>query len=54
MKDTMEVLNISRVTVYRLIKKGILIPVKIGSKNLFRPEDLNRFIEQSKKPVSLS
>jgi excisionase family DNA binding protein len=38
--------EISRPTLYRLIRNGELAVVKIGSRTLFRPEDLRDFIDR--------
>jgi excisionase family DNA binding protein len=38
--------QISRPTLYRLIRNGEIAVVKIGSRTLFRPEDLRDFIDQ--------
>ncbi len=46
--ETMSILNISRQTIYRLIKQGKLLPIKIGRKTLFKEEDLKKFIEESR------
>jgi excisionase family DNA binding protein len=38
--------QISRPTLYRHIRNGEIAVVKIGSRTLFRPEDLRDFIDQ--------
>jgi excisionase family DNA binding protein len=45
-----ETLRISRQTAYRLIGVGKLRPVKIGDRTLFRPEDVEAFVELSLAP----
>ncbi len=47
-KEATEILKISRTTLYRLIWKGLLKPVKIGNKTLFAGEDLDTLIENLK------
>ena len=46
--DLMASLRISRPTLYRLLKSGQLIPVRIGKRTLFDPADIRAFIEASK------
>jgi excisionase family DNA binding protein len=43
--ETLEVLRITRSTLYRHIRSGLLTPVKLGNRTLFREKDLERFIE---------
>lgn len=47
-KETLDILRISRTTLYRLIDKGELTPVKISKKVLFTEEEINKFIENIK------
>lgn len=47
-KEASEILKISRTTLYRLIWKGLLKPIKIGNKTLFSGEDLGILIENLK------
>jgi len=44
-KETYELLKVSRAKLYLLIKDGALKPVKIGKKTIFKESELNRFIE---------
>jgi excisionase family DNA binding protein len=44
-KETCEILKISRGKLYLLIKDNSLTPVKIGKKTLFKESELQRFIE---------
>ncbi len=46
--ETMELLRISRPTLYRFIKSGQLIPLKMGKKTLFTESELTRFLEDLK------
>jgi excisionase family DNA binding protein len=48
-EDVMANLRISRPTLYRLLKSGHLISVRIGKRTLFDPTDIRAFIEISKK-----
>jgi excisionase family DNA binding protein len=48
-RDLMNVLRISRPTLYRLLKSGKLKPVRIGKRTLFDANDIRAFIEQSKE-----
>lgn len=45
--ETIDLLRSSRTSVYRLIEKGDLKPVKIGGRTLFRRADLDALIERS-------
>jgi len=42
--ETLSILKISRPTLYELIKKGTLRPVKLGKRTLFKESELERFI----------
>jgi len=46
--ETMELLRISRPTLYRFIKSGQLVPLKMGKKTLFTESELTRFLEDLK------
>lgn len=48
-KEVCEYLNISKPTVYRLIKEGKLKPIKIGKSTRFEKEDIDKLIEELKK-----
>jgi len=50
-RELMFLLNMSYMSIYRLIKDGKLHPVRIGNKHLFFKEDIERYIreEQEKK-----
>lgn len=43
-----EILFVTRNTLYRWHKKGILIPVKVGGKVLYRFEDVRNFLTGGK------
>ena len=42
-----ERLAISRATLYRLMGKGKIAPVRLGAAVRFRPEDVDKLIEES-------
>ena len=49
-KQAMEILNIPRGTLYALVKKGVLTPLKTLRRNkLFRYQDLVDFADQNSK-----
>jgi excisionase family DNA binding protein len=52
--DLMDSLRISRPTLYRLLKSGQLIPVRIGKRTLFDPADIRAFVEASKSGAPLT
>lgn len=43
--EAMELLRISRPTLYRFIKAGQVVPIKMGRKTLFTESELTRFID---------
>jgi len=44
-KDVCIYFKISRVTLWKLIKSGILVPIKIGKSKRFRKEDIEKYLE---------
>ena len=44
-KEACEILKVSRATLYRIIGKQDLLPVKVGGSVRFKESELNRFIE---------
>lgn len=44
-EEIRDVLNISRVTVYRWCKKGILKPLKIGGRVYFKKKDIEKLFK---------
>jgi len=44
--DTCDLLKISRPTVYRMIKKGVLKTVQVGGRMRFHPDELRRYINR--------
>ena len=49
-KETCKYLRISPPTLYRMIERRELIPVKIGKRTLFDRSDLDKFIDAAKGP----
>ena len=45
--DVTGVLGVSRITLWRLVNQGALPVVKIGSRTLFRRDDVKAFIDRS-------
>ena len=45
-KELMNLLNISDVTLYKLVKEGKLNPILMGSKYVFFKDDIERFIKE--------
>jgi excisionase family DNA binding protein len=46
-------LGVSRDTVYRLIRRGELIPYRVGHRLRFKPEELAEYLEQHReRPVT--
>jgi len=48
-KEACEYLNLSRATIYKLIKEGKLTPIKIGRSTRLDKSDLDAFVESMKK-----
>ncbi len=47
--EALDVLRISRPTLYRLINEGSLKPVHIGKRTLLEEKELQRFINEARK-----
>ncbi len=45
--EVAQILNVSRALAYQLMQKGVIPTVKIQGARRVRPEDLQRFIEDS-------
>lgn len=45
-RELMNLLNISDVTLYKLVKAGKLNPIMMGSKYVFFRDDVERFIKE--------
>jgi len=45
-KDLLSMLNISYVTLYKLIKAGKLTPILMGNKYLFLKDDVEHFLKE--------
>jgi len=48
-RELMFLLNMSYMSIYRLVKAGKLHPVKVGNKHLFLKEDIERFIREEQE-----
>jgi excisionase family DNA binding protein len=51
-KETCLYLRISPPTLYRMIERRELGPVKIGKRTLFDREDLDKYIDAAKAPLT--
>lgn len=45
-------LHVSGWTLWDWEQKGLLLPVRVGRKVMYRPSDVDRFIEQKKQPFN--
>jgi len=52
-KETAELLRISRATLFRLMAEGKIIPLKLGKRSLFTEEEIVRFIKSLKDAVRM-
>jgi excisionase family DNA binding protein len=50
-KETCSYLRISPPTLYRMIERRELVPVKIGKRTLFDKKDLDNYIDAAKGPL---
>ncbi len=50
-KETCKYLRISPPTLYRMIDRKELVPVKIGKRTLFDRKDLDKYIDAAKGPL---
>jgi excisionase family DNA binding protein len=50
-KETCTYLRISPPTLYRMIDRRELVPVKIGKRTLFDRKDLDKYIDAAKGPL---
>ncbi len=48
-KETLDLLRISRTTLYRHIESGLIKPLKLGGKVLFAEGELDRLIRKLKR-----
>lgn len=49
--EVASLLRISRSGLYRLMREGELVPVKLGHRTLFEPREVERFIARCKTPM---
>lgn len=47
--DVRELLQVSRSTVYELIKRGDLVPIRVGERLRFSPADIRAYLERSRE-----
>jgi excisionase family DNA binding protein len=52
-KDLMNLLNVSYVTLYKLIKDGKLTPILMGNKYLFLKKDVESFLNEKQANKTL-
>lgn len=50
--EVASILRISRSGLYRLMREGLLVPVKLGHRTLFEPREVERFIASCKTPMT--
>lgn len=50
-EDVCELLQVSKITIYRWIKSGKITAYKVGKSYLFKVEDVHKLIEDSKVDV---
>jgi excisionase family DNA binding protein len=50
-EDVCELLQVSKITIYRWIKSGKITAYKVGKSYLFKIEDVHQLIEDSKVDV---
>ena len=50
-EDVCELLQVSKITIYRWIKSGKITAYKVGKSYLFKIEDVHKLIEDSKVDV---
>ena len=51
--DLCAVLRLGRTTVYRLLREGEFVPIRVGAHLRFRPEDIDRYLEARREPVNV-
>jgi excisionase family DNA binding protein len=44
-------LGVSRPSVYRMIRRGELVPYRVGERLRFRLEDVDAYLERSREPA---
>lgn len=50
--EAAEFFQVSRVSIYKWIKKGFITPTKLGSRTRFVRKDLENFVERNKTIVA--
>jgi excisionase family DNA binding protein len=46
-------LGISRKTLYALIHRGELVPIRVGERARFEPADVRAYLERNREPVAV-
>jgi len=49
LNEVLDILRVSRATLYRHMESGLIKPVKLGRRVLFPETEINRLIKQLKK-----
>ena len=52
-EDVAEILNVSKVLVYKLMQRGKIKCVKINTSKRIRPEDLEEYIERNVSELNI-
>lgn len=50
-EDVCDLLQVSKITIYRWIKSGKIIAYKVGKSYLFKIEDVHKLIEDSRVEI---
>ena len=50
-EDVCDLLQVSKITIYRWIKSGKIISYKVGKSYLFKIEDVHKLIEDSRVEI---
>jgi excisionase family DNA binding protein len=51
-RSVCELLAVSRQTVYRIVEKGDMRPVRVGERLRFRRADIEAYLERNREPVA--
>jgi excisionase family DNA binding protein len=50
--EVAELLGISRPTVYALIRRGELVPIRVGERSRFEPADIRAYLERNREELA--
>ncbi|MET0937812.1 MAG: helix-turn-helix domain-containing protein [Gaiellaceae bacterium] len=50
--DVQGLLRVSRTTVYELIRRGDLVPIRVGQRFRFSPVDIRAYLERSRQEIA--